>query len=583
MALETDHVCESVLHNFAKRLANNEPRLRKIALRKLQKWIEARSDGFGENEFLKVWKGLHYCMWMTDKPLIQEELAERITQMVHCFKNFDTLLCFVRTFFMTEAREWSGTDQLRMDKFMTLIRKMLRQSLHAVQNRGWADSDIAHLMDVLYSTMLDCTNERVPDGLRFHVNDIYLDELSHVGKGQLNAQQVLRLTEPFCQLVTKSSNKLLVNHTIKAVFIPLLKQGGSGSHAVESDHLQIDRQQLADRLMKLASKRSCQNRSIVYRLVKRCHEVVKAPSQVSQAAVDEDSEADMNVDEADAVAANHTVDEDVSVPTKNSTGMEMTNKKKKQKKKKERNVVSTAAITVNGSMVAEACASTTTVASPTANVNEALELERLAVMTADADGSSSRKRKLEEDGEDEDGDAEESSGDGVECGVSGEELEEEVEIWIPNKKYKKAKTALDDNGGIRKKMSQSSSKGDQPFLTFVSIDKTPAALVRHRQKRMPSSEPKQQKTPASSSNCIERSSTDQQKRVKFAMNLNKSQNFEESLSVTPKPPFDPRLQPDRTILKPSPVGVTTAKVSINRTPKQKPFGSRARARASDFF
>jgi len=37
------HVDEKVLHNFAKRLANNEPRLRKIALKKLKGWIEARS------------------------------------------------------------------------------------------------------------------------------------------------------------------------------------------------------------------------------------------------------------------------------------------------------------------------------------------------------------------------------------------------------------------------------------------------------------------------------------------------------------------------------------------------------------
>jgi len=28
-------------------------------------------DVFGDGDFLKIWKGLHYCMWMTDKPLIQ--------------------------------------------------------------------------------------------------------------------------------------------------------------------------------------------------------------------------------------------------------------------------------------------------------------------------------------------------------------------------------------------------------------------------------------------------------------------------------------------------------------------------------
>ena len=27
--------------------------------------------GFGELDLMKVWKGLFYCMWMSDKPLIQ--------------------------------------------------------------------------------------------------------------------------------------------------------------------------------------------------------------------------------------------------------------------------------------------------------------------------------------------------------------------------------------------------------------------------------------------------------------------------------------------------------------------------------
>ena len=27
--------------------------------------------GFSEVDLLKIWKGLFYCMWMSDKPLIQ--------------------------------------------------------------------------------------------------------------------------------------------------------------------------------------------------------------------------------------------------------------------------------------------------------------------------------------------------------------------------------------------------------------------------------------------------------------------------------------------------------------------------------
>ena len=41
-----------------------------------------------ESELLKLWKGLFYCMWMSDKPLVQEELAKR------AFSPSETTLCF---------------------------------------------------------------------------------------------------------------------------------------------------------------------------------------------------------------------------------------------------------------------------------------------------------------------------------------------------------------------------------------------------------------------------------------------------------------------------------------------------------
>jgi len=41
-------------------------------------------DAFGNDEFLKVWKGLHYCMWMTDKPLIQV-LHIKVQYFRHCW------------------------------------------------------------------------------------------------------------------------------------------------------------------------------------------------------------------------------------------------------------------------------------------------------------------------------------------------------------------------------------------------------------------------------------------------------------------------------------------------------------------
>ena len=47
--------------------------------------MRSRSGDLSKDEVLRIWKGLFYCYWMSDKPLVQEELAEKISAMVHCF------------------------------------------------------------------------------------------------------------------------------------------------------------------------------------------------------------------------------------------------------------------------------------------------------------------------------------------------------------------------------------------------------------------------------------------------------------------------------------------------------------------
>merc|ERR1719516_976630 len=43
---------------------------------------------------MRIWKGLFYCFWMSDKPLIQEELAVNIASMIDSFCHTETSLLF---------------------------------------------------------------------------------------------------------------------------------------------------------------------------------------------------------------------------------------------------------------------------------------------------------------------------------------------------------------------------------------------------------------------------------------------------------------------------------------------------------
>lgn len=76
---------------------------------------------FHEENFLRLWKGLFYSMWMSDKPLIQEKLAEDIASTVNCFCNAHMSIKFFGAFLKTMNLEWFGIDQWRMDKFMMVI------------------------------------------------------------------------------------------------------------------------------------------------------------------------------------------------------------------------------------------------------------------------------------------------------------------------------------------------------------------------------------------------------------------------------------------------------------------------------
>ncbi len=76
---------------------------------------------------------------------MQEELAERISAMVHVFRaagdDHKGFLPFVRCGLVTLGREWFGIDRWRMDKFMMFVRRFLRQVLAYSKNKDWENSE----------------------------------------------------------------------------------------------------------------------------------------------------------------------------------------------------------------------------------------------------------------------------------------------------------------------------------------------------------------------------------------------------------------------------------------------------------
>lgn len=79
----------------------------------LRQWLQAQKIDTTEKSMLQLWKGLFYCMWMSDKPLVQEELAHNLAGLALTMSSDEVANLFLRCFFITIEREWHGIDHLR--------------------------------------------------------------------------------------------------------------------------------------------------------------------------------------------------------------------------------------------------------------------------------------------------------------------------------------------------------------------------------------------------------------------------------------------------------------------------------------
>lgn len=106
----------------------------------------------------------------------------------------------------------------RMDKFLYLVRQYLNASFSFFAKSGWKDTTrLDEYMTVLSTTPLNPTEKRIPNGIRFHVIDIYIDELEKVDEETEAEMPIETLLEPLRAVVRKSPTKIVRNKVKEAL------------------------------------------------------------------------------------------------------------------------------------------------------------------------------------------------------------------------------------------------------------------------------------------------------------------------------------------------------------------------------
>ena len=213
---------------FAQKLAANDPTMRNKAVKKLKKWFAARQEPFSESEMMRLWKGLYYCFWMSDKPLVQEELAENISSFVPSFNSPDASLLFIKCFLLTMGREWVGIDRWRTEKFMMLTRRFLRGSFRFLSARSWEESLVKEAADIFREDVMLCLPPRTSVDFQLHFTDVFLEELAKVAGQNLKTELLDILLTPFVDVVQQCEEERLREHVVERIFKHLIRQSDPG-------------------------------------------------------------------------------------------------------------------------------------------------------------------------------------------------------------------------------------------------------------------------------------------------------------------------------------------------------------------
>ncbi|XP_031764096.2 ribosomal RNA processing protein 1 homolog isoform X2 [Galleria mellonella] len=172
---------------FARLLSGNEKRTRDRVLKALKKWLSncfEKSHVFKEDDFIRVWKGLFYAVWMSDKPLIQ--LVRRYLR--------GGLRCLHRT-------SWS-LDSCEM------FTKMLTgpDGIFAVKTPHYARNATSMLM---------------------HITDCFLEECAKVSGGNIPDASMVMLIRPFAEYMGFGETAV-VNASCRRVLNALVRQSELG-------------------------------------------------------------------------------------------------------------------------------------------------------------------------------------------------------------------------------------------------------------------------------------------------------------------------------------------------------------------
>lgn len=176
---------------------------------------------------------------MQDKPALQQKLSRDLASIVPSLRTA-VVLPFLRAFWLTMAREWSHIEALRLDKYLYLIRQYMNASFSFLSRNNWKKDLVAEWNAVVEQCPLECQDMKIPNGMRYHVLDVWVDEMEKVDgvewEKEARTETLETLVLPIEKLAKEGKLKVLRNAAKECLGDERLRSWRGQEDEVVSDH-----------------------------------------------------------------------------------------------------------------------------------------------------------------------------------------------------------------------------------------------------------------------------------------------------------------------------------------------------------
>lgn len=228
-------------NTFVKQLASNNRNVRENALETLHKYLNTKQFKDAKQlQYNKLWKGLYYAMWFSDRPRPQQRLANELGELnVFYFNerdnkdakgtltlNDEAFIKFSKAFWKIICMEWFQIDRYRIDKFLMLVRRVVFNQLKYLKLRNWDEQVVESYIDKVLKWLPLSASPKVYNGVPLHIIDVLLDELERLVRAEdeeedLDLAQLVQKTplaqflKIFQDIVANTDNSKVLREAIK--------------------------------------------------------------------------------------------------------------------------------------------------------------------------------------------------------------------------------------------------------------------------------------------------------------------------------------------------------------------------------